>query len=567
MNNLRNKLYQDSKEMTVLYIEDDTYIAKEMAQILSKLFKHVLIANDGGEGLVQYNTHKNNIDLIITDIIMPNKSGIDLIQEIQSIDNNILFIVISSSADTDYFLKLIELNIDGYLVKPIQYKKLLETLFRVLQKKVLEKENEEYKNNLQKIIDKKSEELVTRYYLDHLTQLKNRAALFEDLNIFKPDKLMIIDIINFSAINDAYGYEAGDKVLITVKNRLQEITTSACGLYKISADQFVFMHLEISSNINCQEFLHLVQSHINESSIRLIIDSIEIEIFINVVIGIAKNLPLNKLFESADIALHYAKKTHQSSAIFNKEIEELMNFKKTFNAISLVKKAFDDDRIIPYFQPIMKPKEITYECLVRLLDENGEVISPSEFLEEIKQTSYYTKLTQTMIQKSFQFFDNKTCNFSINLSFEDISNIYIINYLKNAIEEYRINDRLIIEILESESIDNFELVKEFINHMKSLGIRIAIDDFGSGYSNFAYILELEPNFIKIDGSIIKNIATDSKSFIIAKNIVQFANELNIKTIAEYVHNQDVYDKVNELGIYGKQGYYIGKPDALLASEL
>ena len=143
--------------------------------------------------------------------------------------------------------------------------------------------------------------------------------------------------------------------------------------------------------------------------------------------------------------------------------------------------------------------------------------------------------------------------------FHDISNEYIIDYLLYKLEEYNLYNNLIIEILENESIIDFDLVRNFVEKMKSLGVRIAIDDFGSGYSNFNYILELEHNFIKIDGSIIKKIHNCEKSFKITKAIVLFAKELNIKIIAEFIHNQNVYDKIFELEVDGYQGYFFSEP--------
>ena len=134
-----------------------------------------------------------------------------------------------------------------------------------------------------------------------------------------------------------------------------------------------------------------------------------------------------------------------------------------------------------------------------------------------------------------------------------------IDYLLYKLEEYNLYNNLIIEILENESIIDFDLVRNFVEKMKSLGVRIAIDDFGSGYSNFNYILELEPNFIKIDGSIIKKIHNCEKSFKITKAIVLFAKELNIKIIAEFIHNQNVYDKIFELEVDGYQGYFFSEP--------
>ncbi|MEA3499309.1 MAG: EAL domain-containing protein, partial [Campylobacterota bacterium] len=115
------------------------------------------------------------------------------------------------------------------------------------------------------------------------------------------------------------------------------------------------------------------------------------------------------------------------------------------------------------------------------------------------------------------------------------------------------------EILESENIDDFKILKDFISKMKKLGVRIAIDDFGSGYSNFSYILQMQPDFIKIDGSIIKNIDSCKNSYKIAKSIAQFARRIDAKTIAEYIHSEEVYKKAKKLGIDAFQGFHFSEP--------
>jgi len=132
-------------------------------------------------------------------------------------------------------------------------------------------------------------------------------------------------------------------------------------------------------------------------------------------------------------------------------------------------------------------------------------------------------------------------------------------FIENKLKETDVSKQLILEIVESESIINFKIVKDFISKMHKLGVKIAIDDFGSGYSNFSHILELNPDFIKIDGSLIKNICEDEKSFVIVKTIVNFAKELNIKIIVEFVHNEDVYKKVKTLNVFGFQGYFLAEP--------
>ncbi|RUM65517.1 MAG: diguanylate cyclase, partial [Sulfurimonas sp.] len=236
------------------------------------------------------------------------------------------------------------------------------------------------------------------------------------------------------------------------------------------------------------------------------------------------------------------------------------HYQQDIDAVKLVKSALKEDRLVPFFQPIIKSNaEVTYECLARIITNEGDIITPNFFIEGIKKTRYYAELTKVMIRKAFDVFEGTPTSFSLNLSYEDISNEKIISYLKKLIHSKKMAQNLILEIVESESIDNFELIKHFIDEMKALGVRIALDDFGSGYSNFSYLMELKPDFIKIDGSLIREIDTNEKSYVIAKTIANFSKELNIDVIAEFIHSQAVYDKAKELDINGFQGYFLGEP--------
>jgi EAL domain-containing protein (putative c-di-GMP-specific phosphodiesterase class I) len=136
------------------------------------------------------------------------------------------------------------------------------------------------------------------------------------------------------------------------------------------------------------------------------------------------------------------------------------------------------------------------------------------------------------------------------------------NFIINQLKEFDVAQNIIFEILESESIDNFKEVIEFIENVKAMGAKIAIDDFGSGYSNFHYLLKLKPDFIKIDGSLIKNLDNDEKAQIIVETIVAFAKKLDIKTVGEFVHSDSIFKKTKEIGIDQSQGFYLGKPKAL-----
>lgn len=561
MKNKRFELLKEQcKDMTILYVEDELDVAEIITDILSNIFKKVITASNGKIGLEKRELNEN-IDIIITDVKMPIKNGLDMIADIRKFDDDISILIISANNNTDYFMDIIRYGIDGYLVKPLEYEQFITTLLKATQKVVLRKQNEIYKQHLELKVIEKTSQLEHKYYTDELTGLKNRYALLKDIKDFNAQKLLLIDINKFSALNDVYGSNAGDDILKIITNLLSQIFIDDCLLYRVSADQFVFLSINQDNQNSCIDFIYKITNMLSSSNIFINVDNTKIEINISATISIAKNIDNGHLLECADTALNYAKETNQPHVIYSKDLESKMNHQKRFNAVKLVKNALEDDRLVPFFQPIIKDDDITYECLVRIIDKDGKIISPFMFLDEIKNTPYYTQLTKTMIEKSFEFFATKTNSFSINLSFEDISNEHLIEYIKEQLNIFKLHNQLILEVLESESINNFEIVKNFIQEMKSLGVRIAIDDFGSGYSNFSYLLELEPDYIKIDGSIIKNIAVDHKSYTIAKTIVNFSKELGIKTIGEFVYNKDVLDKVVNLGIDGKQGYFLGEPKA------
>jgi EAL domain-containing protein (putative c-di-GMP-specific phosphodiesterase class I) len=238
-------------------------------------------------------------------------------------------------------------------------------------------------------------------------------------------------------------------------------------------------------------------------------------------------------------------------------------YEKNFLWSKRLKQAIEEDRIVPVFQPIVdcKTQEIVkYESLMRIKNDDGTYIAPIHFLDLAKKNKMYHKLTKIMINKTFEVFKNSDKQVSINISVEDILNKEIYEYIMVKLDKCKISHNIVFEIIESEGIENFNEVFTFINEVKKFDAKISIDDFGTGYSNFDYLMKLKVHYIKIDGSMIKNINTDQNSMMITQTIVEFAKKMEIETIAEFVYSKEVYDKVLELGVDYAQGYYFGKPD-------
>ena len=207
-----------------------------------------------------------------------------------------------------------------------------------------------------------------------------------------------------------------------------------------------------------------------------------------------------------------------------------------------------------------------YESLVRLVGEEREIASPCCFLEIAKHSKQYIALSKKVIENTFDALCDEEAEFSINLTVEDILHPDITELLATKMRDTRFHSRVVYEIVESEGLKETDLVLKFINTIKQFGCKIAIDDFGTGYSNFEYLLKLTPDFIKIDGSMIKEIAFNPDSEEVVKTIIDFAKKRHLKTIAEFVSSREIFEKVLELGIDYSQGYYIGKPQPTLQRE-
>lgn len=434
---------------------------------------------------------------------------------------------------------------------------------------ILNKDNEivEFigiRHDITKLLMQK-EELRSMLYSDSLTGVQNREALLRDLKSDSSVALILINIDSFSQINDLYGERFGNRVLIQfsafLKNTLGE--DSECEVYRLGGDEFVVLSAEKNS-INVANNLTQLMRDMDQNP--LLINDEEISLGITVGVSFEEN---KSLLTTANMALKIAKRESKSIVLYTDDLSLNEEYENNLKWIKEIKSAIDDDRIVMYFQPIVDNKTNTinkYETLIRLIDTKGEVITPYHFLEIAKKAKLYQELTKIVIKKSFEAFKDNNYEFSINITIDDILNEKINRYILETLNEYKISNRVIFEIVESERIEDFENIENFITTVKSYGCKISIDDFGTGYSNFEHLMRLQADYIKIDGSIIKEITHNKRSALITSVIVAFAKEMNIETIGEFVENKEINDKLIELGVNKSQGYYFDKPRATLVQH-
>jgi diguanylate cyclase (GGDEF)-like protein len=410
---------------------------------------------------------------------------------------------------------------------------------------------------------KHKDELYNLLYNDNLTGLPNKAKLIEELQNnrnLRLTSICIIDINSFKEINDFYGHKIGDSILIELGNIIKKSIIEIKGLkfYKFPSDTYCITNILD----NKDEFIALIE-RIVESAYKKVFVFDQYEIDIRITAGLSFSNKNNKLI-TADIALEAAKKDHKDYMVFYDELDKFQEYENNMLWTKKLKSAFVKDNIEVYFQPLVNNKTLLvdkYECLVRLIDEDGKVVVPFFFLDISKKSNQYKKLTKIVLEKSFKKFVNLPFEFSVNISYEDIEDIEFLDFVKGLLNKYDVAQRVVFEILEDENVKNYNLLISFIDEVKSLGCKVAIDDFGSGYSNFEHLLKMNVDYLKIDASLIKNIATDENSYKITKTIVDFAKSLNMKTIAEFVENKEIFELTKVLGVDFSQGYYFSAPIA------
>ena len=425
------------------------------------------------------------------------------------------------------------------------------------------KESKKISVALEEKVMEKTKELKDSFLYDRLTHLPNRLKLIEDIeqnsgaNSFH---LALINIDAFKDINDLYGYATGDEILVQVSKRIREYCKDLNSVYKLPNDEFAIFATRPMSDEEFFDALKKMLDIISETKF----DISEYSIFITFSCGVASNK--ESLLIKANTALQIAKKQSRNIVVYNDSLDAKEHIIKNMDALLVLKNAIKYDQITPYYQPIYntRTKKIDkYESLARIVTKEGEVVTPYIFLDVAIKSKLYPEITRAIITKAFDFFRDNNLQFSINLSIVDIQSRETMKFILNKLQEFKEPQRVVFEILETDRIENYAEIKNFIKDVKKYGCKVAIDDFGSGYSNFSHILELNVDFLKIDSSLVKFVTTDDNSRVVVKTIINFASNLGLKTIAEFVEDKDSLELLEKMGVDFIQGYYIGKPSSEL----
>tara|TARA_R110002033_G_scaffold45441_2_gene88855 strand:+ start:2484 stop:3911 length:1428 start_codon:yes stop_codon:yes gene_type:complete len=401
-----------------------------------------------------------------------------------------------------------------------------------------------------KDLKKVKKELISINGIDTLTKLENRNA-FLNINESEYKYVVLLNVIDFGVFNKYLGFKKADKLLVMIANELNSIIKEnlEVKLYRIYGDEFAFY----SNESNIEHSIKRIKLLFEKKSFNL--DKNEFTIHLN--FAYSERAPK---YLTALSALRYARNSiHKSIYHYNEDIDIKSD---SLEMLTTLENGFKDKRVIPVYQAIHDNKNkltYKYEALVRI-KEKDILLSPYLFIDVAKKFKLYHKITRNIFEHTFNDFKDLTDEFSINLSYIDVINQHTNEFIFKMLDSHpNIANRLTIEFLETENIMDYEFLIQFTNQLRQYGTKVALDDFGSGYSNWNNILKLKPDYLKIDGSLIQNLVNNQNNINIIKLIVEFSKINGIKTVAEFVDNEKLAQLIIDLGIDYSQGYLYAQP--------
>jgi len=417
---------------------------------------------------------------------------------------------------------------------------------------------------------------------DALTDLLNRDAFDIELSnhvygaIHNDHNhiLCYLDLDRFKLINDTAGHSAGDQCLIQVTSLIQSCIRNNDILGRLGGDEFGL----ILQNCNHESALK-ISNNITKTISEMEFNWDGCNYNIGVSIGIN---PLNnntkdsaEAIRKADLACYTAKDHGRGRVyIYEEQDSELIRREEENFWATRIKKAIKENRLRLYAQPIVSLKHDDkynrhYEILVRLLDEDNNIVQPNSFIPAAERYNLMSSVDRKIIFETFKFInkhsheDEYNTHYSINLSGNTLGDENITEYIRDTAEKFEIDTKTIcFEITETTAIKNLQQAKSLIKKLKFVGFKFALDDFGSGLSSFQYLKNLPIDYLKIDGSFVADMVNNNIDHAMVSAINEVGHVMGIETIAEYVENDQIIKKLQEMNVDYAQGYGIAQPQPL-----
>jgi len=422
------------------------------------------------------------------------------------------------------------------------------------------------------------ENLRTMAEHDSLTGLYNREYFMTELdrvveNIKRGMRsdfaLLYLDLDNFKFINDTLGHLAGDQVLVEVTSLLSRRIRRSDLLSRIGGDEFAILIYgagKEKATFAAESYRKLVSNYALKFDGKVV----NLGCSIGVTMFGQEALQKEDLLVQADIACHIAKRSGRNKIhVYDSDDKiNMATMSEDMGWVARIKNAIAEDRFFIACQPIvnLRTQDVSrYEVLLRMRDDDGSTILPAGFLPSAERFGLMRSIDRWVINNAINLLGNqlkngRIINISINLSAKSLEDSTMYDSITEALDMYSVDPRLVMfEITETVAIANMTAALDLLNRLRSLGCKTALDDFGVGYSSFAYLKDLPVDYVKIDGSFVQNMSKDVLQSTMVRSMNDIAHALGKLTVAEYVDSEETYLRLKELGVDFVQGFHTGKP--------
>lgn len=558
--------------LRLLLVEDSEDDAVLLARELSKGPFDVTYERVETEETIRQAIKSNKWDLIITDHNLPTMDSKQCLSMVKAMDSDIPIIVVSGCIGEDVAVEAMKSGAHDYIMKGN-----LQRLLPAVTREVREAASRRARRRAEETIHHMA-------FHDALTGLANRHefehrlqnALLSAKEYDVSHAVLYLDLDQFKIINDTCGHIAGDEFLRRLAREFRMHVREGDTLARLGGDEFGIL-LEHCNGEQAQKvgdtLLKAVQSLKFEWQKQVVTISVSIgQVEID-----ASAKDVTEILQQADIACFTAKDLGRNRCYkYRSDDEELARRHGEMQWVTRINHALTTDRFFLAYQKIFSLDNNApqmYEFLLRLHDENHKVVAPSTFIPAAERYNLMANVDRWVVNEVFRFVAKESesggqflpeCCF-INLSGNSLSDDGFFGYIREKLQQYQIDpSRICFEITETATISRLDSAVSFIKDIKNIGARFALDDFGSGLSSFSYLKTIPVDYLKIDGGFVMNMIEDHMDCAFVDVINRLGHVAGLKTIAEFVENNTIHQKLVEIGVDFAQGYALHQPEPLSA---
>ncbi len=548
--------------LDVLIVEDDPVTRALLDRLMKKRGHHTVPCETAEDALARL--MERFYPIILLDVQLPGMSGLELSKHLRSQpDGDQYYILVGTGNDRPEDLRdILDAGASDYVAKPY-VPDFLNVRLTVAEKQVKD-------IAARKRLERELKFLATR---DPLTKLLNRSQLEPALEAAvrasqegRPGAVLYLDLDNFKVVNDTLGHEAGDRLLTTLSAILKTATRPQDELVRFGGDEFVVILTDASV-----DHAMAIAGRLREKVEEFRFIEGERTFRVGASIGVAPINPMltpSEILVAADSACYTAKAHGRNRVeIHNESDSEIARLIADTNWAARISEAMTDGALELWFQPVVSTRggEMLYqEALLRYIDPAQTVIvSPGAFLNSAARSGQSAKLDRFVAEKAVRKLEQyPDLILGVNLSAPSFNDLELLEFVEEVLSHSSVTpDRLHFEITETEIMSNLEKAREILEKMSAIGLKIALDDFGAGFSSLAYLKNLPVDLLKIDCAFVRDLPNNSFNQAILRAIREVAKIRNIKTVAECVETSEQYELLAELGIDYAQGFYMGRPRA------